>query len=397
VGQFEVTTVKQFDMYEFRRVMGTFPTGVVIVTAMDSSGKPLAMTVGSFVSVSLDPPLIGFLPTKTSSSWAALRNSGTTKFGINVLGSQQEDVCRAVARRKTDKLDGFEWILSEHGSPVLKDAVAFIDCDTHSVSDAGDHDWVMGEVLDLYTISTDLPLLFFRGGYGSFAPGSMAINTDISVNVLRQLDLVRPHMEQLAAELVTEVSVMTLVDGELINVGAAGTSQRRRSSSRVGVHVPFMPPIGGVFAAFGGPETEDLWFSRIHADTDPTVREDFQAGLTNVRRRGYAYGIGHVAGEAIEKTAHGAYITRDPEERKALEKVVNDAAETFNLVDVQRDQNYEFHSATAPIFDRDGVCLFSMTVWGSDGLASGGDVLATFEKLRRTADAATQDLKFRSL
>lgn len=387
-----------FDSYEFRRVMGTFPTGVVIVTAMDaSSGNPLAMTVGSFVSIGLEPPLVGFLPTKTSSSWAALRNSGTSKLGINVLSSDQEDLCRAVARRKTDKLDGFEWTLSEHGSPVLKDAVAFIDCDTHSVSDAGDHDWVMCEVLDLYTISADLPLLFFRGGYGSFAPGSMAINTDISVNVLRQLDLVRPHMEQLAAELVTEISVMALVDGELINVGAAGTSQRWRSSSRVGVHVPFMPPIGGVFAAFGGPETEDLWFSRIHADANPSVSEDFHTGLKKVRRRGYAYGIGHAAGEAIEKTAHGAYISRDPEERKALEKVVNDAAETFNLVDVERDQDYEFHSATAPVFNRDGICLFSMTVWGSDGLTSGGDVLAVFEKLRRTADAATQDLKFRSL
>ncbi|WP_139006491.1 flavin reductase [Arthrobacter crystallopoietes] len=398
MGQFkEVTAVEQFDMYEFRRVMGTFPTGVVIITAMDASGQALAMTVGSFVSVSLEPPLIGFLPTKTSSSWAALRNSGTTKFGVNVLGNHQEDVCRAVAGRKTNKLDGFEWTLSEHGSPVLQDAVAFIDCDTHSISDAGDHDWVMGSVLDLYTMSTNLPLLFFRGGYGSFAPGSMAINTEISVEVLRQLDLVRPHMERLAADLVTEISLMTLVDGELINVAAVGIPQRRRSSSRVGIHVPFMPPIGGVFAAFGGPEAEELWFSRIHEDTDPEVRADFEAGLENVRRRGCAYGIGHAAGEAIELQAHGAYVSKDPEERKHLEAVVNDAAETFNIVDVERDQDYEFHSATAPVFDRDGVCIFSMTAWGSDGLTSGGDVLAILERLKRTADTATQNLKFRSL
>ncbi|GAA1054286.1 flavin reductase family protein [Dietzia natronolimnaea] len=384
-----------FDMYDFRRVMGTFPTGVVIITALDTSGEPLAMTVGSFVSVSMDPPLIGFLPAKTSSSWASLRTSGTTKFGVNVLGGPQEDICRAVASRKTDKLAGFEWTRSEHGSPVLKDAVAFIDCDTHSISDAGDHDWVMGDVLDLYTLSTDLPLLFFRGGYGSFAPGSMAINTDISVDVLHQLDLVRPHMESLAAELVTEVSVMTLNDGELINVGAVGRPRRRRSSSRVGVHVPFMPPIGGVFAAFGGPEAEALWFSKIHPNADTEVRTDFEVGLENVRRRGYACGLGHAAGEAIELQAHGAYVSKSPEERKHLEAVVSDAARTFNIVDVERDQDYEFHSATAPIFDRDGVCVFSMTAWGSDGLTSGGDVLAALERLKRTADAAAQDLKFR--
>lgn len=386
----------KFDMYEFRRVMGTFPTGVVIVTAMDSaSGQPLAMTVGSFVSVSLEPPLVGFLPTKTSSSWAALKNSGTTKFGINVLSSEQEDICRAVARRKTDKLEGFEWTLSDHGSPVLADSVAFIDCDLHSISDAGDHDWVMGEVLHLYTIATDLPLLFFRGGYGSFAPGSMAMSTDISVHVLRQLDLVRPHIEQLAAEAVSEVSVMALVDGEMINVAAAGTS-RRHNTSKVGIHVPFMPPIGGVFASFGGPESESRWFSNMHPDTDAEVRRDFEAGLERVRERGYAYGIGHIAGEAIEKTAQGAFQSKDPDERNALVKVVNDAAETFNLVDVQRGRDYEFHSATAPVFDQDGVCLFSMTVWGPDGLMPGEDVLAIFEKLRRTADAASQDLKFRS-
>lgn len=387
----------KFDMYEFRRVMGTFPTGVVIITAMDASGQVLAMTVGSFVSVSLEPPLIGFLPTKTSSSWAALRNSGTTKFGVNVLGSHQEDLCRAVARRKTDKLEGFEWTLSEHGSPVLQEAVAFIDCDTHSISDAGDHDWVMGNVLDLYTISTNLPLLFFRGGYGSFAPGSMAINTDISVDVLHQLDLVRPHMESLAAELVTEVSLMALVDGELINVSAVGTPPRRRSSSRVGIHVPFMPPIGGVFAAFGGPEAEKLWFSRIHGDANSGIRADFEIGLENVRRRGCAYGIGHSDGEAIELQARGAFVSKDPEERKQLEAVVNDAAKTFNIVDVERDQDYEFHSATAPVFDRDGACIFSMTVWGPDGLTPGGDLLAILERLKRTADSATQSLKFRSL
>lgn len=385
------------DMYEFRRVLGTFPTGVVIITAMDQTTRePLAMTVGSFVSVSLDPPLVGFLPTKTSSSWAAIKKSGTTRFGVNVLGSDQEEICRAVARRKTDKLDGFDWELSEHGSPILKDSVAFIDCDTHSVSDAGDHDWVMGSVLDLCTLGTQLPLLFFRGGYGSFAPGSMAINTDISTAVLRQLDLVRPHMEKLASELVTEVSVMARVDGELINVGAVGTS-RRRASSRVGIHVPFMPPIGGVFAAFGGPEAEALWFSKMQDGTSEETRQLFESGLENVRRRGHAYGIGHAAGEAIELTAHGAYVSGSPERREELATVVNAAAETFNAVDVQPGQDYEFHSATAPIFNKDGVCLFSITVWGRDGLTSGQDVLSIFDRLTRAADAATQDLKFRSI
>jgi len=382
------------DPFEFRRVMGTFPTGVVIVTAMDPSGEPLAMTVGSFVSVSLDPPLAGFLPTKTSSSWAAIQASGATNFGVNVLGNHQEDVCRAVASRKSNKLDGFEWTLSDKGSPVLKEAISFLDCEFHSISDAGDHDWVMGTVLDLYTINTNLPLLFYRGGYGSFKPGSMVANTEIPADLLHQLDFVRSHMESLADELVTQVSIMARVDGELINVGAAGRPRRRRASSRVGIHVPFMPPIGGVFAAFGGPEAEEEWFSNSHSDANESVTAHFESGLRNVRERGYAIGIGHNEGEAIELTAHDAFMSKNPEERQHLVRVVSDAAPTFNSGDVKEDEDYEFHSATAPVFDKNGVCIFSLTVWGPDGLSSGADVQATIKRLTRTAEAATQELQF---
>lgn len=387
----------KLDPFEFRRVMGTFPTGVVIVTATDASGEPLAMTVGSFVSVSLDPPLAGFLPTKTSSSWAAIKASGAKNFGVNILGNHQEDVCRAVASRKTNKLDGFEWSLSENGSPVLADAISFLDCELFSVSDAGDHEWVMGTVLDLFTINTNLPLLFYRGGYGSFEPGSMAANTDISVELLHKLDFVRPNMEALASELVTQVSVMARVKNELINVGAAGRPRRRKASSRVGIHVPFMPPIGGVFAAFGGPEAEQEWFSNIHGEYKNTLIKQFESGMNNVRERGYAIGIGHVEGEAIELTAHEAFTRQDPEERAKLLEVVNAAAETFNMAEIQEDQDYEFHSATAPIFDKDGVCLFSMTVWGPDGLSSGADVLATLKRLTRAAETASQALQFRGV
>ncbi|MHA6969004.1 flavin reductase [Glutamicibacter bergerei] len=386
----------KIDAYEFRRVLGAFPTGVVIVTGMDDAGQPLAMTVGSFVSVSLEPALVGFLPTRTSSSWAALQNRTGTKFGINVLASDQEDLCRAVASRKTDKLEGFEWELSKNGSPILTDSVAFIDCEMHSVSDAGDHDWVMGKVLDLFTLSSNLPLLFFRGGYGSFAPGSMAVNTDISVKLLGQLDLIRPHMERLAAELVAEVSIMTRVETELINVGSAGSSTRQGRSSRVGIHVPFMPPIGGVFAAFGGPEAEAQWLAQVHPDADHALQTHFEACLAKVRERGYAAGIGHERGSGIELSARVAYSGRDPEARQRLLAVVNDAAETFNASDVTAEGDYEFHSATAPVFDKDGACLFSMTVWGSDGLTSGADVVATVERLKLAADAASQELQFRS-
>lgn len=385
-------TVQDFDSNEFRRVMGAFPTGVVVVTATDEEGNALAMTVGSFVSVSLDPPLVGFLPTKTSSSWAALKGSGT-RFGVNVLGNTQEDVCRAVARRKTDKLEGFDWSLSPLGNPRLADAIAFIDCDTENIFDGGDHDIVIGRVHSLETVKNNLPLLFFRGGYGSFRPSSMAVGTGIPATRLAELDIVRPYLERLSDNLSTEVMAMCRVDEDLVTVASAGNSIRGGRSSRVGRHVPFMPPIGGVFAAFGGPEEERAWLSSIHEDTDGPAHRAFEAVLERVREAGHAFGVGHEAGGAIEMASLAANQVPSSEERRNLTKVINDASHTFNNTDIRRDGEYEFHSATAPVFDKDGVCAFSLTVWGPSGTSSGSDVLAVFDKLTRAAEACSADLK----
>ncbi|GAA2093216.1 flavin reductase [Brevibacterium salitolerans] len=381
-----------FDSDEFRRVLGSFPTGVVVITAADPDGGALAMTVGSFVSVSLDPPLVGFLPQKTSSSWAALRASGT-KFGVNILGNTQEDVCRAVAKRKTDKLDGFDWSPSAHGNPRLADAIGFIDCETQDVFDGGDHDIVVGRVEALETLRSHLPLLFFRGGYGSFRPGSMTLGAGISSARVAQLDLIRPHMERLAADLSTEVTAMCMVDEDMVTVAAAGTDKRSTRVTRVGRHVPFMPPIGGVFAAFGGPEMESRWMSQVHDDADHVARDNFERGLERVRSSGYAYGIGHETGLAIEIASASAGHSPAAENRRELSAAINAASAHFNNTTVEKAGEYEFHSATAPVFDRDGTCVFSLTVWGPDGLSRGTDVLAVFDKLTRVAETCTSELR----
>ncbi|RVW07808.1 flavin reductase [Prescottella agglutinans] len=164
----------EIDGAHFRKVLGQYPTGVVVVTAVAADGEPLGMAVGSFTSVSLNPPLVAFLPDRKSSSWKALRESGD-RFCINVLGSDQEDVCRAVATRKERKFEGITWRPSSAGMPVLEGAVAYIDCTVQDIHDAGDHHIVVGRVNDLDMIAaTARPLLFFRGDYGSFAPLALA-------------------------------------------------------------------------------------------------------------------------------------------------------------------------------------------------------------------------------
>lgn len=151
----------------FRKVLGQYPTGVCIVTSIDEAGAPGGMVVGSFTSVSLAPPLVGFLPARGSASWARIRASGV--FCINILAASQAAVCRRIAGRGGSKFEGIDWRPAGSGAPVLADVVAWIDCDLHAVHEAGDHDFVLGAVRELQIGTSQPPLLFLRGGYGGFA------------------------------------------------------------------------------------------------------------------------------------------------------------------------------------------------------------------------------------
>ena len=155
-----------FDEARFRQVLGHFTTGVTVVTAAGSDG-PVGLAVGSFASVSLDPPMVGFFPDKSSSSWPKIEASG--HFCVNVLAEAQEDVCRRFATKGDDKFRGLGWHEASSGAPVIDGILAWIDCDIDSVTEAGDHWFVLGRVRDLAVAHDGAPLLFFRGGYGRFA------------------------------------------------------------------------------------------------------------------------------------------------------------------------------------------------------------------------------------
>ena len=154
------------DAAHFRTVLGHFPTGVTVITAMGSDG-PAGLAVGSFFSVSLDPPLVGFCPGKASSNWPAIRDAGA--FCVNILAEDQEDVCRVFAAKGADKFSGIGWHPSSTGSPRLNDVLAWIDCEIDAVHDAGDHEVCIGRVRELdVERQREGPLVFFRGGYGRF-------------------------------------------------------------------------------------------------------------------------------------------------------------------------------------------------------------------------------------
>lgn len=152
----------------FRQVLGHYPTGVSAITAIGADGKPIGLIVGTFTSVSLEPPLVGFLPDRKSSTWPLIEQAG--HFCVNVLASDQTDICRQLAAKGEDKFAGVEYTVSRHNLPVIAGALASIECQLHSVSDAGDHHFVLGRVLGMEAARSDGdPMLFFKGRYGGFA------------------------------------------------------------------------------------------------------------------------------------------------------------------------------------------------------------------------------------
>ena len=155
-----------FDDRAFRSAMGNFCTGVVVATGT-LEGAPAGFAAQSFVSLSLDPPLVALCPGKQSSSWPKLRDSGS--FCINILAADQKPVCDAMARSGGDKFADIEWHAGATGSPVLAGVLGYVDCDMEAEHDAGDHTIAIGRVRDFQLNDSDKgPLLFFRGGYGQF-------------------------------------------------------------------------------------------------------------------------------------------------------------------------------------------------------------------------------------
>lgn len=149
-----------------RRVLGHYPTGVVAITAVHD-GEPVGMAVGSFTSVSLRPALVGFFADAGSTTWPRIRAAGA--FCVNVLGEAHQDVCRRFATRGADKFRELRWEPGATGSPVLHDAISWIDCRLEAVHAAGDHFLALGRVADLGVRPTGGgPLIFYRGGYGGY-------------------------------------------------------------------------------------------------------------------------------------------------------------------------------------------------------------------------------------
>ncbi|HEX3811082.1 MAG TPA: flavin reductase family protein [Rhizomicrobium sp.] len=156
-----------FDTRAFRQALGTFPTGVAVVTAAAPDAKPMGITVNSFTSVSLNPPLVLWCLDRKSDRFGVF--AAAAAYTVSVLGTAHEDVSAKLARPGAHKLDGLSLLPTELGPPALDEALAIFECTREAVHDGGDHVILVGRVQRFARREAGGPLIFFRGKYGALS------------------------------------------------------------------------------------------------------------------------------------------------------------------------------------------------------------------------------------
>lgn len=148
------------DPRALRAALGCFPTGVAIATTCGENGAPVGLTINSFNSVSMDPPLVLWSLARNAASFEAFCRHGA--FAVNILGTSQEAVCNQFARPSEDKFAGINWRPGHRGVPVLNDVLVTLECDTYSTVKGGDHEIFIGRVQRIRHTERE-PLVFHRG------------------------------------------------------------------------------------------------------------------------------------------------------------------------------------------------------------------------------------------
>ncbi|MGO0060815.1 flavin reductase family protein [Brevibacillus fluminis] len=148
----------------FKAIMGSYPTGVTIITTEDAEGNPVGLTTNSFVSVSINHLLVLFCADSKAGSLPAFKQAG--KFAIHILAEDQNEVCWRFASREPNKFDDVEWSWSIGRLPVLPEPLGLMECRTVQVVEAGDHTIFIGEVMHIEKADKG-PLLYFKRKVGS--------------------------------------------------------------------------------------------------------------------------------------------------------------------------------------------------------------------------------------
>ena len=163
------STEPELDGRAFRAALGRFATGVAFITAAPG-GEPTGLIVNSLASVSLEPPLISFCPARSSLTWTRMRRTG--RFAVNVLARHHEHFAARATPAGADRFTDIDWHPGHTGVPLLRDALATLQCEIVAEHPAGDHWIVLAHVHDLHLAREGDPLVFYAGAFASLRPAT---------------------------------------------------------------------------------------------------------------------------------------------------------------------------------------------------------------------------------
>lgn len=156
------------DPQALRQTLSCFPTGVAIATTQSRDGEPIGVTISSFNSVSMDPPLV--LWSLASKAGSLPEYKAHRGFAINILSADQVDLCKLFASPERDRFSGLEWVEGANGVPCIAGCSAVLECETYATHEGGDHEIFIGKVV-AHMSSEKTPLAFGKGQLGAFAVG----------------------------------------------------------------------------------------------------------------------------------------------------------------------------------------------------------------------------------
>lgn len=386
------TKIRSLDPMKFREVLGHYPTGVTAVTGIADDGEPCAMVVGTFTSVSLDPPLVAFMPTRSSFTFEKLRTAKS--LAINILAHDQEQLCRRLAKPQADKLRNEAWSLSAGGAPVLDGIVASIDCSIEQVVEGGDHFIVLCAVQDLNVHRSIAPLVFFQGGYGGFAMGSFMIRADQDLApTIARAQALRSDVEALAVEIGGEVTLFTRQGDDAIAVLSA-VGAETDIISPLGSHYPLIPPLGDAFIAWSSLQDQQAWLSKAFGATEEELAT-LRRRLEEARRRGWSLSLDAPGRRDLLEAAIGEYGVGDqlPAKQREISQRIVKSAGYFPVGELDEAASHDVATITVPIHQPENEPQLILRLLYPPKGVSGATVEGWAQRIVDFATEATQRLK----
>ena len=293
-----VPTQSKLDPRDLRNVMGTFLTGVTVVTTRDAQGRNYGVTANSFSSVSLDPPLILWSQSLTSKSHSAFRDSDY--FVINIMADNQIAVSNHFAKSGEDKFSGMSFSEGIGGAPVIDECAAHLECRKVATYPGGDHVVFLGRVENMRHRPESKPLAFGRGRYMvAYAHDLGPVSLELGGSNLADIEAIRVATAALP-EICERVGQHTLCLAVWGNRGPTAirwepSSNPVSENLRTGYVMSIVrSATGRAFTAFLPPSVssalveEDLRLSRRDDDDDMARKLRFEAHVEEARRHGLA-------------------------------------------------------------------------------------------------------------